>query len=359
MSKQFLLTLQPMEPYFLGNEKTFSFDPKKPEDNRYFIKGERMPLQTTLLGALRFLLMPVKNSDYTYTDDEQARNIAIIGAASFQIEGGAQNFGAIESISPVFLLHDGQRYVRTPLDHQAQIKDRYTPLSGEVEVETDQGKRWFFPEFHAKIGICDSYMNVEDGTLAQSEDVFLHTVRVGVSKGKQEKGFFKKQFVRMADGWSFGTYVSLNTDLIGSDPSAASALSALESGTIVYLGQSKSAFSVRIRQAENDMYPKIARLLRPGVVYCLGDAKVDRQTYAGCLFAVTQTRDYRAYRTTYTQPADGARLTARIAKGASLYKLLCAGSVLIPDPEKNIKPYFQSENCRKIGCNITIPNWED
>jgi hypothetical protein len=63
MIQSYLLTLEPMEPYFFGNEKTFSFDPKSPADNRYFIKSERLPMQTTILGALRYLLMPMKKEE--------------------------------------------------------------------------------------------------------------------------------------------------------------------------------------------------------------------------------------------------------------------------------------------------------
>ena len=96
MSKCYLLTLQPMEPYFFGNEKTFSFDPQTPADNRYFIRSERLPLQTTVLGALRYLLMPVKNSNYRYTHCQQQQNEAIIGSASFQMDGEKQSFGTIE-----------------------------------------------------------------------------------------------------------------------------------------------------------------------------------------------------------------------------------------------------------------------
>ena len=152
MSECYLLKLQPMEPYFFGNEKTFSFDPQTPADNLYFIRSERIPLQTTVLGALRYLLMPVKNSNYRYTQCQQQQNEGIIGPASFQIEGEKQSFGTIEKISPLFLMKGQEKYVRTPFNHNTKETEYYTPLSNPCEVTTDQGKQWFYPDFSAKDG---------------------------------------------------------------------------------------------------------------------------------------------------------------------------------------------------------------
>lgn len=74
-----------------------------PADNRYFIKSERMPLQTTVLGTLRYLLMPVKNAGYSYSSEERMRNAAVIGPDSFVIGSTVQSFGAIKKIHPLYL----------------------------------------------------------------------------------------------------------------------------------------------------------------------------------------------------------------------------------------------------------------
>ena len=50
----YLVRLTPQEPYFFGNEKNLEFKGQKNRGqmtNRYYIKSERTPLQTTLLGA--------------------------------------------------------------------------------------------------------------------------------------------------------------------------------------------------------------------------------------------------------------------------------------------------------------------
>lgn len=359
MRISYLMTLQPLEPYFFGNEKTFSFHPKKPEDNRYFIKSERLPLQTTILGTLRYLLMPVKNADYAYSREEQLRNEAVVGAGSFCIEEAGQTFGAIAEISPVFLVKGQSKYVRTPFDHKTEVKDHYTPLGDYREVVTDQGTRWFSSDFHGKNGITDSYMNVKDGSLVDAQEIFFPVVRVGINKEKEDKGFFKRQFQLLHKDWSFGVYVTLETDRINADPAARNALTALENGTIAYLGQNKSAFAVQLRQEENGMATAISQHLRADILYCFGDTLAKENVYDKCLLAITKTRDYRAYATVFVPKENGQRFVGSVSKEARLYKLLCAGSVLIPDKQQDVFPCFRSADCEKIGFNVIIPYKED
>ena len=65
--KTYLVKLTPQEPYFFGNEKRFTIAGENNQGqmgNSYFIRSERTPLQTTLLGMMRYILMPDK--DYVY-----------------------------------------------------------------------------------------------------------------------------------------------------------------------------------------------------------------------------------------------------------------------------------------------------
>lgn len=358
MSETYLLTLRPTEPYFFGNEKTFSFDPKKPEDNRYFIKSERTPLQTTVLGALRYLLMPVKNPAYRYTYAQQQQNRSIIGSDSFRIGSEKQDFGVIESISPIFLLNGQNKYVRTPFDHLTHVTEHYTPMTHHCEIETDAGLRWYYPEYNSKNGITDSYMHTKTGVLVDANEIFSAPMQIGINKGAQDKGLYKKQRTLLAKNWAFGIYVTLNTQSIAADPDAQAAFDSLMAGTVVYLGQNKSAFSASLRQEKNTLAQELSQLLPPGRIYCLGDTLAAKGLYGSCLFAATQLRDYRAYRTIFTEDCSG-NYVGTVSKEASLFKLLCAGSVLIPDPSKCTDPYLTNENCQQVGFNITISTLED
>ena len=114
----YLVRLTPQEPYFFGNEKCLAFDDGNPRGqmtNRYYIKSERTPLQTTLLGAMRYILLPEKK--YNFGKE-------YIGEESFNIEKDFQSFGVIKKISPLFLLKGNKRLIVTPFDHLKVKKEK-------------------------------------------------------------------------------------------------------------------------------------------------------------------------------------------------------------------------------------------
>ena len=97
--KTYLVTLTPQEPYFFGNEKTFLFDKENNQGQRgnsYYIRSERTPLQSTLMGMMRFVLMPYK--DHKHPE----QNAPVIGSESFRIDAENQSFGVIKNIHPLF-----------------------------------------------------------------------------------------------------------------------------------------------------------------------------------------------------------------------------------------------------------------
>jgi hypothetical protein len=341
-----------MEPYFFGNEKTFSFDPKTKADNRYFINGERMPMQTTVLGALRYLLMPVKHADYRYTPEEHRRNTDMVGPASFNIGKSGQTYGAIQKISPVFLAKGAQRYVRTPFDHNPAYGDKYQPFTAYGSVDTEYGERLYIPDFDPKAGLADSYMNAESGELVEIKTIFRSEERVGQNKGKEKKAFFKRQYSMLLDGWAFAAYVTLDTALLEGNPEA---LNKLLAGTPVYMGQSKSTFIAQLQQEDDKMDENIKELLQPNVLYCFGDGLVDPAIYDSCSFAAVQLRDYRSYQTRFENKGEtSGRLMGGITKDQMLYRLLCDGSVLISDDPATLQAQFACRDCQKIGFNVTV-----
>ena len=98
------ITFTPSEPYFFGNEKTFRFPDTNIAgqfDNPYFIRSESLPAQTTLFGAIRYLLLNDRDPAFeSYPENYEQR----IGKDSFRItDTKPQSFGIISGISPVFL----------------------------------------------------------------------------------------------------------------------------------------------------------------------------------------------------------------------------------------------------------------
>ena len=66
MSKKLEIRLSPLEPFFFGNDRTFFYgedDIKRIGRRSYYVRSEKIPMQTTLFGVLRYLgIREVKNN---------------------------------------------------------------------------------------------------------------------------------------------------------------------------------------------------------------------------------------------------------------------------------------------------------
>lgn len=319
----------PSEPYFFGNEKTFRFSGSSYSDqydNPYFIRSEALPSQTTLFGAVRYLLLSNRDPEFASYPENYEK---LIGKDSFRItDTEVQEFGKIKNMSPAFLQfrkasvavpkadtiypEDGI-YVKTPLDHCIG-NDIYTPFKrAPITEESECPKREYSEDYNAKKGLSDSYMNIETGKIIDSSEIFKTVTRVGISKKQGEDAYFKKEFYMLSDGWSFGVYLDHDFDdeyMHKLDP-------------VVFMGQNKSAFIVECVPEENELKKKVSEYLKSNTVYCLGDIYVNSSIYSNFTFAVTLTRDHRAYETIM----DKDNSHRRICKGSKLHKLIRAGSV--------------------------------
>lgn len=323
---KYLMILTPQEMYFFGNEKSFVYPDKsvnKPS-YRYYIKSEYTPSQTTLLGTLRYILLPVKKEYKYYTSEDIAQNNAVVGSKSF-CYGEENSFGKIRKISPMFLMHGNDQLVVTPFDH-APGNPTYTPYTEYTTVDND----FIYPKsYDAKEGLPESYMRVRDGKIFDFSEIFNTETRVGINCSEKKKGFFKKEYVGLKDGFSFACFVTLDDDVIPMDAPA-------------FLGQGKSLFSVSFTKAENDadtvLTNEIAKKLRPDVTYCFSDSFLSRDCYSKTKFAMTDFKDYRIYTTAYAE-SEGSEKPCyykSIKKGSVLYKLVRAGSIFILKDRENL-----------------------
>ena len=357
----YLVRLTPQEPYFFGNEKCLTFDDGNPRGqmtNRYYIKSERTPLQTTLLGAMRYVFL--KEKTYSLSNEN-------VGSESFKIEKKNQDFGVIKKISPLFLLKGNERLVVTPFDHIKAKKKKdeqgkeiryemttYTPFSYHNSenkpniIRTADGEKWFTPDFDVKEGLTDSYVYVdgEAGKIVKSDEIFSYTTRVMINKTQDKKAFFKKDYVMLDKDYSFGFYLELaDGTVIDKNRIKFNYGNSIDKiQTFVYLGQGKSLFSLTFeKDATNDIESKIKSLIGENKAYCFGDTLADNSIYKVAKFAAVDFRDYRAYETLGN---------GKVKKDNILYKLIKAGSVFISDNTSKI--VCSHANCEQIGFNIMI-----
>lgn len=362
-STPYLLRLTPSEAFFFGSERTFG------EDNAmYFVRSNRFPQQTTLLGIIRYKLL-----ESIHKLDKQHEQVAIdlIGANSFTTKISNPNFGVIKALSPAFLLKGNEPYHTVPKDWGYRFQtEQNLPLLVSTKVDA-AGK---FPAFNPKEGLCDSFINSSSHKI-KPEDIFKSEVRTGITKpnrkkaGEEEeeidesKGFYKQEVLRFASrNWAFGVLVWLESD------AGAKLMEHLNANPWARLGTEN-------RQAKLEMTPisDVLAYLRVPIgekpatdqvqkVILLSHSYADRTIYTDCVFAVTETIDFRNIETSvatrdfsalYRTNKDGNNLNAAHRSDVKL-NLLESGSVFYVSNEKLAdfqQKLKQANHFRAIGYN--------
>lgn len=318
----YIVSFTPLEPYFFGNEKTFAFEGEKNQGqktNSYYIASEDMPMQTTILGALRYIHLPEKT--YRSADENSDR----IGAHGFRVEQN-HGFGDIKFVSPIFMMKDGHKYIVTPFDAVAAETDgaKYKPLGNfknytavvkDADGKFEQVEKAYTAEYDPKKAVGESFVSIETGVIVEKSKVIQRNVFTGNAKGVDKGGFFKKEYCSLGKDWTFAVLARLEGDWP-------------QKPQVVYLGQGRSAFVVEFNktdETEDDMKKKIAELIDSQSVYVWGDSFVSNEVYNESVFAVTKTREYREYITHIDK--SGEEYFGKTEKGAKVYTLIRSGSV--------------------------------
>lgn len=332
--KQYLVKISPQEPYFFGNEKSFKFPGAEnggQMSSKYFAKSEKTPASTTVLGMLRYIFLPVRKTDFSkYTEEDKIKNATAVGGESFCFGKKGQSFGVIKGVSPVFIVNGQEFLVPAPFNHKISEKS-YSPFCEYMSIKTPDGEYLYTDEYDSKKGICSGYMRLSDGRIFDDSDIFLPETRTGKNAASTEDVLYKRQYMNMKKGFSFGVYVTLPDDVCPQD-------------TIVFMGQKKSLFSVSFTEMENTLAGQIERLLRPGEIYCFGDAFVKSDIYKDVLFAIVKTREYRGFTTNY----------GKVKKDEFLYRTILAGSIFIPKKNRDVIKLFENPDVQKIGYNTVV-----
>ena len=349
---RYLVTFTPLEPYFFGSERTLAWPGDRSLYKQgYYIRSEKWPLQTTLFGAVRFLLLQANGRKPGDTSALSEKEQALIGPESFDPDKTApQPFGLIRSLSPLFLARqaDGRLLIPAPMDHRCGAGGRYTPFADySGPAETADGPKIWTEEYNAKEGTVSGWLSLKDGTVLHNGSLFRPVPRTGINRGRQNDGYFKKEYQRLEEGYAFAAFCDLAGEPENPPPS------------VVYLGQGKSAFRVAFTPSATDWRETVRPLFeshpvlsRRALVYLPSDALVpdggDRGVYDGLLFAAAGVRDFRTIVTVNA----GDRIHRR--KHPCFRHLLQAGSVLIAEIGQKAREWADRHshpNAAQIGMN--------
>ena len=350
--KRLRITLKPLEPYFLGSERTAAFGDYLTQGaklNPYYLSSNEMPSQSALFGVLRYLGIRNPKSDYDIRESEE-----FIGSDSFRLTnaederfGKIKGFGKIQRISELMLTDEGgNHYVVAPRNGQFDKSKEWKNFVDYVVVRTLHEERWIPRDYSVKDSKQGQFVCLETGeildTSKDGNSVFLKQTRVGINRQlrdaredrKEQSGFFKREYVILNSRYQFCFYADLEDDAF--DPVRGFTASGHRE---VMIGQGRAVFLASWQEAESPNwskfkkhFPKIQLNGHPesDAVYAYAKSPLfidlpvtdlkDR-----CRLIIVDIMDYREFATNY----GGSGSRDRYRKGRIGLKLLRAGSVML------------------------------
>lgn len=379
----FLITLKPVTPFFFGGENTFG----EGGEANFFVRSNYLPQQTTLLGFLRYELLLQNN--LLGTNPKDTNWAALIGPDSFKEtgDGFTSDFGAIQSLSPVFLSNGMEHYICQSFDwgmeditvNDSTVKERLFPVAyaaagkgnaycsaapKTIPSLTINGKN-----FSQKKGTRSLWVNSSGTVMRQWEH------EEGFEKGKgfengffipqQQVGIFRKTKRTKDDTGDFYKKVSygLNDDFAFSFFAQLDLPAGKKLGfRIVTMGGERSVFEMTITPAAETFETLFtARLFSGGradtrkAIVLTSDAYAGTEVLSRCSFAITDTVPFRNITTAQQQNGNYIKIRGEaLSKRTELLYLLKRGSIFFADDLKDLKKELDNPAFYKIGYNHFI-----
>ena len=296
---KYLITLEPLEAYFFGGDRTFGSD-------NYIAYSRCFPQQSAVLGMIRKEILVkegvLQNNKIV---NEDKKNI-LIGKDNFSMDKNEKDYGMVHSISEVFLYNDEAYYL---------IKDffEYKIEFNPVMLKKDNKL------FNVKDGINEIlWSNSKKENL---NNVFEKIMQVGNSKKKKEDAFYKK-FSYKLKKFKFAFEVETIYEMEKLN------------GNIVNLGAERSKFKLNVVKD----YKKEINFPKKNFKYLilLSDAYIQKDTSQ---FAITDEISF-AYK----------KVPDKFKKSGTWY-FYKKGSVFINPSEELIKDLNSYKNLIQIGYN--------
>lgn len=353
MANKYLARLTPVGKYYFGSENTFNAEDKAsglPGTN-YLVRSRQYPQQTTLLGMMRYALL----QQYGLLGKPKTDWFEVIGPNSFRgIERDddnklTQTWGLIESISPLFIMHNGYKYLPAGLTTQYYTKEGYSRHTEIKLTATERAntlnnygadKFYLFDEYDVKQYTKTIWKAAGAGTLLNPDDIFTENFQVGITKSRagnsDNDAFYKEYFYQLNGGYSFGFYVNTNQPLQNFDEPF-----------IIQSGGDQSLFQLRLTPADDDIFFATAPVGK-GKFTLLSDAWCHSGDILPlCYACITQNVDFRYLKTStatqrYHNISPG---TAGMQKSGKM-NLLERGSVLFTSNAAALAAVLSHANAR-------------
>jgi len=319
---RYLVTLTPLEPYLFGGENTYG---KLGDEihGTYLVKSRQFPQQSAILGMLKKEIM-TQNSMLTRKVrgewvDMQNKNKAssLVGIEKFDIFSNTlQDFGAIKTISPVFLIQDFKRYIK-------KVDSDSFPFKNGVLTNGYSSKK--------EQELYDNFISLDEDKKLSSNDIFEKVVKIGNKIGGEDNSLFKKTSYKLKDNFKFAFYLECDYKLVDS---------------IVTLGADRSSFRLEPKE-DNCTFDYMDG---NGYLTLLSDSYITVSLEGNCDFAITSEISYQNL--TNKKGVQKGKFTTKnsFTKSDKVY-LYEKGSVII-NPSQALLDNLNNQNLQQIGYNI-------
>lgn len=342
---QYRVKMAPLEPYCFGTDQSAPYiGAENSGKATYFIKSKELPEQTTLLGALRYMILEgqgLLKGNFDYTPEDRQRMAECIGPESFRfISEKKQDFGYIKEVSPLFIISpEGHICIRNPFNNKADAG--YEPIKmTESTFETSEGTIHLpmQDEYNAKEGYASGYYDLSTGQI--HKDLFKRIITTGNRKNRRsdqtskDDCFYKRELICLKEKFAFGLYVTADK---------------LPERAVIYMGQRKSAFLVSteissdlpLTKQVEDAFAECSGKWQ----YALSDLMVDAAWQTKDFF-IAEEKQLRNLETVYHEK----KHVGRLRKSRQRFNFVQNGSVFYGSD----RPAMSNENSRQIGYNYIV-----
>ncbi len=353
MRNRYLAKLTPAGKYYFGSENTFDSEDKASglAGTNYLVRSRQYPQQTTLLGMMRYAIL----QQYDLLGKDKSNWPDMIGACSFKgnvpdYNGKTtQTWGLIESISPLFIMHNGNKYLPAGLTTQLYTKEsasEYTETELTATERTNTcsnygtDKFYLFDGYDAKQYSKVIWKSTDPDALLNPVDVFVESFQVGITKSRDgnsdNNAFYKEYFYQLNPGYSFGFYVETNQPLKNFDEPF-----------IIQSGGDQSLFQLHLTPATDNIFVTNeptgqGKFILLSDTWCNADDVLPL-----CYACITQSVDFRYIQTKTTTKRyhNVSKSDADMQKSGKM-NLLERGSVLFTGNAAALKAVLNADTAQ-------------
>jgi len=339
----------PVSDYFFGGEKHRLVNGLPIAD--YFTVSRPYPQQTTVLGALRFLLLRLHPEIFDgkrITDKSQAAKI--IGEKSFSYDNKTNSSGNIKKISPLYFIQDKNGktipWYFGPMDYPfdlslLQHKDEKKKKEDKLYLQLTHKNENYKSKDHASL--VQPYLYNTKGNIIPLNDLIRYHSRIGIEKRHRgddpAEKFYKIKTARLAPGWHFAVNAEINDEN----------LEKITSPVFLPMGAERKIFKIEIKKLNKKpaKQPHPPRYKRPvPYILCISDCFMDGGKIKNLPFAVTDYVSFRNLKSSVKDTKTYYGLSGQPNKVDTLtrskrYNLLRRGSVLYFKNNTDLQQFLQ------------------